>query len=298
MRLITLVCLAISLGANDISYAEENVGRKSAIEIQNQQKVFVSNFIKAVPSRGTRKQRRHAAAFLIKELEEAGLPVERHSYEYPNIHFLLDIFVPPFRGQNIILPIAATRPSDKYIVVGAHYDSVLNSPGADDNASGVAILISLAQALSTLEVRDVNFLIVFFDHEEDGSAGSKAYLRDLQKEGKSIISMHNIDMIGWDNDKDKTIDAEFPSNEMEEIYRVAASKRGVEINRVSYNSSDHIPFREAGIETVCLSEEIFNGDTTPHYHKSSDTAETVNFEYMASTTLVVTDVMKKLARRN
>jgi Zn-dependent M28 family amino/carboxypeptidase len=298
MKLTKILGVAIALIAYEISHAKDDTRIKSSLEIQTQQKDFISALIETAPSRGTHKQRAQAADFLLKKLKEAGLPAKRQTYQYPNIHDLLDLFVPPYRGQNIVSHIPATQPSEEYIVIGAHYDTVLDSPGADDNASGVAIIFSLGQALLELKERDVNFLIVFFDHEEDDGSGSKAYLRTLQKEGLSIISMHNIDMIGWDGDKDKTIELEFSTDKMENIYRSAATAHGVTITPVTYNSSDHIPFRQAGIEVVCMSEEYNSGDSTPHYHKATDTIETLDFEYLASTTLILTDVMTSLARQD
>lgn len=298
MRVFVILVFAIAVMTPQNSHAQNNPENLSSLDIQVQQKRFISELIEHTGSRGTKKQRAKAADFLLNELEQAGLPAERHVYEYPNIHFSLDLFVPPYRGQNIVSNIPATRPSDEYIIIGGHYDTVLESPGADDNASGIAILLSLGQALLELKDRDVNFLIVFFDHEEDGSSGSKAYLRTLQKAGISISSMHNIDMIGWDGDNDKTIEVELPTDDMEKIYRNAAKKHGVEITRTTYNSSDHIPFREAGIPAICMSEEYSSGDWTPHYHKPTDTIETLDFEYLASTTLILTDVMTVLAKKN
>jgi len=297
MKLFAILVFAIAMMTPQNSHAQNKTENLASLDIQVQQKRFISELIEHTSSRGTKKQRAKAADFLYRELKQAGLPAERHMYEYPNIHVLLDLFVPPYRGNNIVSNIPATRPSDEYIVIGGHYDTVLESPGADDNASGIAILLSLGQALLELENRDVNFLIVFFDHEEDGSSGSKAYLRKLQKAGVSISSMHNIDMIGWDGDNDKTIEVELPTDDIEKVYRDAANKHGVEITRVTYNSSDHIPFREAGITSICISEEYSSGDSTPHYHKVSDTLETLDFEYLASTTLILTEVMTLLANK-
>ena len=300
----------LALGLASFGLAESAQARADSeadilLDLQAEQRGFISRFSGALPyngtktllSRGSHKERAIAADILVRELKEMGLPAERHAYGYPNIHFLLDIFMPPLKGQNIISHIPATTPSEDYIVIGAHYDSVLGSPGANDNASGVAISLSIGQALKTLERRDSHFLIVFFDQEEDGSAGSNAFVRKILKDKISISSMHNIDMAGWDSDNDRTIEIDLPTDDMENIYRSAATARNVDITRVTYNSSDHLPFRKAGIDAACISEEYGSGDSTPHHHKPSDTVEAVNFEYMASTTLVLIDVMTALAKQ-
>ena len=308
MRLFQIVMLAFvfaSFGLAQPTYAQQHDETEALTTIQLEQKDFISRFSGALPydasailpSRSTQKQRAIAADYLVSTLGKIGLPVQRHYYQHPNMHFLLDLVMPPYKGQNIVSHIPATIPSDQYIVIGAHYDSVRNSPGANDNASGVGVVLSVGQALTELEDRKVHFLIVFFDHEEDDSAGSKAYVRKLLKDKIKVHSMHNIDMIGWDGDSDRTIEIDLPTDKMEDIYRTAAQARNVKITRVSYNSADHLSFRNAGIDAICISEEYSSGDSTPHYHKSTDTIDAVDFEYLASTTLVLIDVMTSLARQ-
>jgi len=302
-----LALALVSFGLTVPTYAQQHNdnGAKIRSNLEREQKDFISHFTGylsndssvILPSRSTQKQRAIAADYLVKKLEQMGLPAKRHAYQHPNMHFLLDLIMPPYRGQNIVSHIPATSSSDQYIVIGAHYDSVSNSPGANDNASGVAVALSIGQALMRLEDRKVHFLIVFFDHEEDGSAGSKAYVRKLLRDKITVHSMHNIDMIGWDGDNDRVIEIDLPTDTMEDIYRTAAQARNVEITRVSYNSADHLSFRNMGIDAVCISEEYGSGDSTPHYHKPTDTIDAVDFEYLASTTLVLIDVMTSLARQ-
>lgn len=270
--------------------------------VQSFQKDFIAKFSgktpirgdKVLPARSFRSQRTKAADFLVSTLEDLGLPYERQVYRHPNIHPALDLVMPPMRGQNVISHIPATAPSSDYIVLGAHYDSVINSPGADDNASGVAVSLSIASEISELDTRNTHLLVVFFDQEEDESAGSKAFIRKLKRDGLTIRSMHNIDMIGWDGDEDRNFEVDVSTDEMEAIYRSAASKSGVTVSRATYNSADHLPFREAGIEAVCVSEEYTTGDFTPHYHKPSDTLDTLDFDYMESMTTIMVDVIAEL----
>jgi Zn-dependent M28 family amino/carboxypeptidase len=300
-----LAFMLVSFGFAATTYAQEYNEPKILSKLQLEQKYFISSFSGALPyegnailsSRSTQKQRAIAADYLVKTLGQMGLPVKRHSYQYPNMHFLLDLVMPPYKGQNIVSHIPATASSDRYIVIGAHYDSVIKSPGANDNASGVAVALSIGQAIMRLKDRNAHFLIVFFDHEEDGSSGSKAYVRKLLRDNIAVHSMHNIDMIGWDSDHDRTMEIDLPTDKMENIYRSAAQARNVEITRVSYNSADHLSFRNAGIDAVCISEEYGSGDSTPHYHKPTDTIDGVDFGYLESTTLVLIDVMTTLARQ-
>lgn len=250
-----------------------------------------------LPARSTQAERERAADMLVLEFERRGLTANRHRYWYPNIHFSLDLIIGPFRGQNVVVEIPSTNESDSYVVIGAHYDSVPDGPGADDNATGVALALTVAEVLSSLPVRNKNFLIVFFDQEEEDGAGSKAYVRKLLRDGVAIHSMHNIDMVGWDSDGDRGVEIDMPTPELEALFRDAADALGIPVTSVRYNSTDHQSFRDVGIAATCLSEQYASGDTTPHHHESTDTVSTVNFEFLASTTKLMAEAMTALAKQ-
>ena len=110
-------------------------------------------------------------------------------------------------GQNIIAEIKAETPKfkDEYILIGAHYDhlGVRNGKiynGADDNASGSAVLLQLARLFKANKDKlDRNIILVWFDAEEIGLIGSKHFVKDsayANKIGK-IKLMINLDMVGW-----------------------------------------------------------------------------------------------------
>lgn len=271
--------------------------------MMSDQRSFISAFSgatpaakKAMPSaRSTFAERSMAADFLVAELRRRALDVERHYYRLPNINFVLDLLLPPVHGQNIVSPIMATIDTDKYVIVGAHYDSVAGSPGANDNATGVAAALHVASALAKLETRRVHFLIVFFDQEEDDSPGSRAFAKKVVDEGLNIQSMHNIDMIGWDSNGDFAVELDVPTPALESVYLAAAEVRGISVALVTYNSTDHLSFRDVGIDAVCLSEQYGSGDSTPHHHKSTDAIDAVNFEFLASTTMFMIEAMSALA---
>lgn len=303
-RNVGIVVLSILLlMAEPRAFGQDTSVRVHQAALILEQRDFISKFSGATPydetdalsARSTRVERSIAANIIEKELLRRGLNSERHRYKYPNIHFILDLFVPPMQGRNIVSHIPATKNSEVYVVLGAHFDSVKGSPGANDNATGVAAALSIASILTELETRNVHFLIVFFDQEEDDSPGSKAFARRVINDGLQIHSMHNIDMIGWDGDRDRTVELDVLTKELELIYFAAAKRQDIEVTKVLYNSSDHQSFRDFGVDAVCLSEEVISGDRTPHYHKPSDKIEAVDFELLASITLLMSDVMIELA---
>lgn len=102
--------------------------------------------------------------------------------------------------QNRILEIRGQTKPDEIVIIGAHYDTVVGSPGADDNASGIAAVLSLAQQFKQAKLaRTVRF--VAFAQEELGKVGSQAYANRSKQLGENIVAMLSFDMLGYYSDK-------------------------------------------------------------------------------------------------
>lgn len=270
------------------------VGAQDALEAE--QREFVSRFQAATaPARSSAGERRVAADVLIAELERRGLHGERRPYRAPNVHPLLDLVMPPFSGVNVTATIPASRPDAPVVVLGGHYDSEAGSPGADDNASGLAAVLSIAGALAAEPDRQYTVLLAFFDQEEEGKVGSAALARQLLDTGLDIHSMHSIDMAGWDSDGDRAIEVDAPDS-LFPHYERAAGGMDVPVTRVTYDSSDHVSFRDLGIDAVCLGEAFQLRDSSPHRHRPTDTADTLNHAYLARNTRLVQSVLLDLIR--
>ena len=249
-------------------------------------------------SRSTEEERSLVAAYLYNQLEASGLKPEVHEYRVSNKLAVLDLFFNPYMGTNVYTIIPATVKSSEYVVLGAHYDSEPGSPGADDNATGMSLIYEVALKLKALEHREYNFIIAFFDQEEDGLIGSRAFARKLKREGLCVHSVHTVDMIGWDADGNKAVELELPTESVAKLYNKAGNSLGIPVHTNSINASDHAAFRGQGFAAVGITEEYANGDTSPHYHQATDRAHTINYEFLASTTTLVWEVMKTLASQN
>lgn len=234
-----------------------------------------------IPERGSKQNRELTRVFLTNYLTQLGYKVERHEYR-PN-------------GANILTRLMADVPTDEYIVVGAHMDSVSN-PGADDNASGSTAVLEAATVLQQLKGRKVNIIFAWFDEEELGLIGSRYLARDFKKQGLKITSMHNIDMLGYDGDKDKTVEVAQPAGILWDYYNMVNKSHGLNLplDRTNTGQSDHESFLREGYHAVCLSEEYTSGDTTPQYHRRGDVFETIDFDYLASSTRLVVAVVGDL----
>ena len=88
-------------------------------------------------------------------------------------------------GTNLILKLPGRNPKRRPLLLGAHYDGPLHSPGADDNASGVVALLELARRWALKPPRRPVWLVAF-DQEEWGMVGSEALARELKAQGQAL----------------------------------------------------------------------------------------------------------------
>ena len=197
------------------------------------------------------------------------------------------------------------------VLIGAHYDSVPESPGADDNASAVAGLLGLAKSFELIKNARIGF--VAFNREEDGLLGSAEYVRHLSEHQKEKIKCaHILEMIGYakDNPGTQAIPAGLPIkiDNIGNFIGIIANKRsnsllneiistasiqtpslpvkclkvfmGVEKLFPHLLRSDHAPFWNSNIPSLMWTDtsEFRN----PNYHKRTDTPESLNYRFMYS----------------
>ncbi|MFC1555852.1 M28 family metallopeptidase [candidate division KSB1 bacterium] len=236
----------------------------------------------SIPNRNTAENREEARRYIAALFAEFGYEPVRQTYRE--------------NGENIYAVLESTVESDEYIVLGAHFDSVRECPGANDNASGSVMVLTIAKMMKQVEKRSKNVIFILFDEEERGMQGSRAFAKKLQDENYNVASVHTIDQMCWDEDGDFAIELEIPYEGAIELYDVAKKAAGFTftIHTTTEAGSDHSAFRRLGFNAVGLTEEYRNGDTTPHYHDPSDTYETVNFEFMLSSTLLTCEAIKLL----
>lgn len=249
-------------------------------------------------ARATLKERKLSRAYLIELLKKLSLKPIEQNYRQKNVNSFVDILIGPFKGTNIYGVLPASKSTNQYIILGAHYDTARDCPGANDNASAIALLYGVTKRLSEISTREANVLIVFFDQEEEELIGSKAFARYIQKQKLEILSAHTFDQIGWDKDEDRAIELELPTIELEEIYKEQGIKLGIPVHTTRVNSTDHQSFRDMGINAVGITEEYVNKDTSPFKDTPNDKFNTINFEYVESTTNLIYEVIKTLVSKN
>lgn len=245
-------------------------------------------------SRDLPENRQIARQYLMSKIKEMGLEPKLQSYRMPNLNPLIDMLFSPFRGANVYTIIPATNASDEYVVLGAHFDTELNCPGAIDNATGSTLIYSVGKMLNSLDVRRMNVIIVFFDQEEEELIGSQAFAKYLKSEELTVHSVHTFDMVGWDEDGNKEMELELPTEALEKVYREKATEMGIPLYVTSINSTDHHSFRQEGFPAIGINEAYGKRDTTPYKDTPDDTYQTVNFEYLAGSSLYVYEVINEI----
>jgi Zn-dependent M28 family amino/carboxypeptidase len=218
-----------------------------------------------------------------------------------------------FRGQqhqNWILDLTAqsSAPQRPPILIGAHYDTVPGSPGADDNATGVAVLLELARSFAAQPIR-YPVQCVAFDLEEYGLVGSTAYAEALRQQGQPLRLMLSLEMLGY---CDQTPHSQnyppglsyfYPHRgnfaalignwrTIPDLLRLSRSMRrfgavpcewlpaGSQGKRVpDTRRSDHAPFWDRGYPAILVTDTA--NLRNPHYHRSSDRLATLDMDFLA-----------------
>ena len=170
----------------------------------------------------------------------------------------------------------------------------LQFPGADDNASGTAVLLELAKVLSQRHIPfPCAIVFVSFDGEERGLLGSKLYVNNPAFPLERTKAMINIDHVGVGNGK-LTVGI----TRKEKILVQQAAKHAGLANQTEvygyFPGGDHVPFFEAGVPTIT----IVSSGTHPHFHQPSDTAETIQPEILETTTTFLLSLIYQLADPN
>jgi Zn-dependent M28 family amino/carboxypeptidase len=239
-----------------------------------------------------------ARDYIAGQLESSGYRVEFQTYQLAG-----DIFA------NIVV----TRPGATYpeeiIVVGAHYDAVIGAPGANDNGSGVAALLELADRFKDAELpRSIRF--VAFVNEEPphymtGTMGSDVYARHVARQKDNIIAMYSLETIGYFRDETGSQRYPLPFNLFYPVtgnfiafvgnlgsrHLVSRSIRAFRTHATfpsegiaapaiipGINWSDHWSFWKQGYPAIMITDTA--PYRYPYYHSPQDTPDKVDFEKM------------------
>lgn len=230
-----------------------------------------------------------AARYIQARLEDAGLAVRGQDVAFGGVS--LPNVIGEKRGD--VCP-------ERIFIIGAHYDTQPETPGADDNASGVAGVLEAAHALSGAAL-PASVWFVGFAFEEEGLVGSAAMAQALVWEGVELVGIVSLDMIGFTTEgQDATggpgdallLVSDPPSEPLARIFERAAASSAPELTvralvldpaaAADIRRSDHAPFWNLGYRALMLTDGA--NLRNPNYHRPEDTVETLDFIFLARAT--------------
>jgi len=269
------------------------------VEIRVDPQQLRRNLQAIVGERSPFSGQRHLAeveSFIEKELASYGLAVESNTFSYRGKNF-----------RNIVGRLSAQRGAS-LIILGAHFDSVEGTPGADDNASGLAVLLEAARLLSRARLRS-ELLFCAFNLEELNMIGSTYFAKKLKAAEVKVDAMISLEMIGYTDprpgsqkypiglswlypDRGDFIGVIGNWNSSSLLRRFTRQMRqvpGLPVETLSVPGngglvpavrlSDHSPFWDLGYPALMVTDTSFFRN--PHYHGPRDTLDTLNLDFMA-----------------
>ncbi len=250
-----------------------------------------------------------AARYIAEQLQAAGLePAGTDKSYYQTWTSRVAGLGQRVNLRNVVARIPGTHPERPALIVGAHYDHLGRGwpdvhrgdegkvhPGADDNASGIAVMLELARILGSAwrPARTVEF--VAFTGEEAGQLGSTHYMKRLAENPSSRpMAMINLDTVGRLGKGELLVLAADSAREWQPIFHGAGFVSGVPIKTVARDigSSDQTPFLKAGIPAV----QLFTGAHSD-YHRPTDTVAKIDSAGLSRIVTVLKEAVEYLSAR-
>jgi len=307
-----MILIFVILTQNIDAASIANDRGNSMIDIQNTSqriKEHLTELTKTIGERsvGLPENLSRTADYIESFYKDLGLSVHRQPYNYHDLTVV-----------NIIAEISFGFQPQKRYLIGAHYDSVMGTVGADDNASAIAVQLETARHLKELAgSEDLNFVVKFvsFALEEPpvygtGYMGSRVYAKIAREEKEQIDGMICLEMVGYACYRSGCQGYPFPlmffgypkvgnfigivgnfkskefsralSSEFRKNPELPVVKLNVPLNgRIlpAVRLSDHASFWDQGFKAVMLTDSAFYRN--PHYHRPSDTMEKLDYRFMA-----------------
>ena len=260
-------------------------------------------------------ERLQARQYILEQLQEAGWSPEE-------IPFVSHQSANPIEGINILAIKPGRNPDIGTILLGAHYDTVARSPGADDNASAVATVLELARLFNNIQT-SYTLAIALFDLEESGLLGSTAFTQDILR-SLNINGAIILEMLGYacytagcqtypqalpidppsDIGNFLAIIGDIGHPFLVDAFKTAAHSERTDLPIFTLKiptlgaitpdllRSDHVPFWRKGIGAVMVTDTA--NFRNPYYHQTNDTLETLDHEFLINSATLVLDSLMQL----
>jgi Zn-dependent M28 family amino/carboxypeptidase len=229
--------------------------------------------------------------------------------------------------RNVVATKYPTRPGQGEelppLLIGAHYDTVSGSPGADDNASGLVVLLEVAARLRAQPLAQPVWLVAFCLEEQD-RLGSQAFASRLRAEGRELTGAIILECVGFvrseagtqqappavpiavpsqgdflaivGNEASKSLVLQLEQDARQHEPRLKTLSLLVPGNGEAIphtRRSDHASFWDTSYPAVMLTDTA--NFRNPHYHRETDTMDTLNLEFLSNVAAIVTNTVVQIA---
>ena len=251
-----------------------------------------------------------AADYIAEQFKHAGLlPLGDNDSYYQDFVALAGKENKKVFAKNVLgyIPGSNKEWSEESVIISAHYDHLgLGWPnvskgnegkihhGADDNASGVAVLIELAQILKTMKPKR-SIIFAAFSGEEAGLLGSKYYVKNMKKFPVSkIMGVVNMDTVGRLGDKKLLVLNGSSAREWKFIFMGSSFVTGIKTEVVTQDidSSDQVSFINENVPGV----QLFAG-SSKDYHKPTDRSDEIDYAGLVKVATIAREVLVYLSER-
>ncbi|MFC3283738.1 M20/M25/M40 family metallo-hydrolase [Litchfieldella rifensis] len=258
---------------------------------------------------------RDAATYIEQTFRNAGHAPVKHAVSIQS-----EVF------ESIEVRLPGTSPDNESLVIGAHYDTIRGTPGADDNASGVAVLLELSRLLRVANFNRTIRLVAFANEEApffgSEAMGSLSYARQARANGDNIVGMISLEMLGYYTDAPDSqrhpplLGYFYPhtgnfvafvgNTASRQLVRqaigtfreyAALPSEGLAAPELigDIRRSDHWAFWRMGYPAMMLTDTA--NFRNPNYHGPHDTYETLDYDTMARLTAALARTVEDMARQ-
>ncbi|MEN6488099.1 MAG: M28 family peptidase [Smithella sp.] len=252
--------------------------------------------------------------YIYSTLEKMGYKPQRQKVPYKDRFY-----------NNVIVTLSGKEAPEETVLIGAHYDTVSGTPGADDNASGVAMLLESARILREFSPRRT-IRLVFFALEEppvfrSRYMGSAVYARQAKERGEKIVAMLCFEMLGYFSEEKSAQTYPIPVMHLfypdrpdfigvvgnldsrklaKQVARYLKKHSSIPVETLvtvsavpGVDFSDHKSFWDEGYPAVMITDTAFYRN--PNYHSSTDTIDTLDFDRMKMLLKGLVETIKALS---
>ena len=331
-RLVILFCLIVSLLVFLFWYIcirmpdgsvvqeakqrlESEIDADDSLTIPEQLRKHVEHLAETIGERNlqTHSSLNKAADYIEEQFSRTGYSTHRQTFQVNNLDC-----------HNIICEVQGTDSPEEIVIVGAHYDSVAGTPGANDNASGVASMLVIGKLLRSCKPQKTLRLVAFANEEPPyfqnrGEMGSWVYAESCRKSGDNIVAVLSLETMGYYSDVEgsqkypRPLNLFYPStgNFIGFVSNVGSSqlqRRVIKVfrdhcdfpsegaslpsNIPGVGWSDHWSFWQEGYPGIMVTDTA--PFRYPHYHLPTDTPDQLDFEKLGKVILGLEFVIKDL----